>query len=310
MKTAGLFALAAFSVVAMAAAFPADSSEGGDGRLRAVATVLPLAEFARDIAGGRAEVVLLLPPGTDVHTWQPRVSDIRTLEKADLLISVGLGLEPWLESLVRGAAAGRLRRFEASAGLDLIAAAGEDHEDDHRHGAFDPHVWLDFTQDEAIVDGLVRAFSSLAPADAGFFARNAEALKARLRALDASFREALAPFRGREFILAGHAAFAYLARRYELRQVAVYGPNPDAAPTPRETAEIISRAASAGVKTIFYEWAAGDKMARLIAAEIGADVRVLYPGHNLDPAQSVRGLTFFRLMEENRENLAHGLSGR
>jgi len=92
--------------------------------------------------------------------------------------------------------------------------------------------------------------------------------------------------------------------------VAVYGPSPDAAPTPRETAEIISRAASAGVKTIFYEWAAGDKMARLIAAEIGADVRVLYPGHNLDPAQSVRGLTFFRLMEENRENLAHGLSGR
>jgi len=292
---------------------PSPARAAGE-KIKVVATVFPLAEFAREIVGDRGEVVLLLSPGTDVHTWQPRVSDVRKIETADLLVSIGLGLEPWLESLVRGAGVKKTSSFEAAAGLDLIEADGDEHAADagrsRDHDGFDPHVWLDFSQDEMIADALSREFSRIAPAEAGFFSRNADVLKGRLRALDASFCADLAPFRGKEFFLAGHAAFAYLARRYGIRQVAVYGSSPDAAPTPRETAEIISRAKAGGVKTVFFEQAAGDKMARLIASEIGADVRVLYPGHNLNPEQAARGVTFFRLMEENLENLKHGFAGR
>jgi zinc transport system substrate-binding protein len=135
-------------------------------------------------------------------------------------------------------------------------------------------------------------------------------LKGRLRALDASYRTALGNCRDRKFLIGGHAAFSYLARRYGLEQVAVYGRSPDAAPTPREIASMIDRAKREGVKTIFFEPGVGDKMARLIAAEIGADIRILYPGHNLSPEQAAQGTTFFRLMEENLENLKHGLACR
>jgi zinc transport system substrate-binding protein len=272
-------------------------------KIKVVATVFPLAEFAREIVGDRGEIVLLLPPGTDVHTWQPRISDIRKLEEADLLVSIGLGLEPWLDSLVKGPAVG----------LNLIAADGDEHVSaagpSHGREGFDPHVWLDFGQDGAIVDALALALSRIDPDAAGIFSRNADVLKDRLRALDASFRADLEKYRGKEFLVAGHAAFAYLARRYGIKQVAIYGLSPDASPTPRETAEIISRAKAGGVKTVFYEPAVGDKMARLIAAEIGAGVRILYPGHNLNPEQVARGVTFFRLMEENLENLKHGFAG-
>lgn len=284
--------------------------KGPAGKIRIVATVFPLAEFAREITADRGEVILLLPPGADVHTWQPRISDIRKLEDADMLVCIGFGLEPWLDTLVKGTATKKAKRLSAAEGLDLLSSEGDEDEPGHAHKGIDPHVWLDFNRDEAIVDNLTRALTRISPDAAGFFSRNAEGLKTRLRALDATYRETLAPFRGRTFLLGGHAAFAYLARRYDLKQVAVYGLSPDAAPTARETAEIISRAKAEGVKTVFYEPAAGEKMARLIAAEIGADVRILYPGHNLNPEQAARGLTFFRLMEENLENLKNGLARR
>ncbi|MCX6565534.1 MAG: zinc ABC transporter substrate-binding protein [Candidatus Aminicenantes bacterium] len=301
-----------FFPVNASASSPSPTRAAGD-KIKVVATVFPLAEFAREIIGDRGEIVLLLPPGIDVHTWQPRISDIRKLEAADLLVSIGLGLEPWLDSLIKGMAVKKTSRLEAALGLDLIATNGDEHTSaagrSHGHEGFDPHVWLDFGQDEAIVDALACALSRIAPDGAGLFSRNADVLKERLRALDASFRADLEKFRGKEFFVAGHAAFAYLARRYGIKQVAVYGLSPDAAPTPREMVEIISRAKASGVKTVFYEPAAGDKMARLIAAEIGADVRILFPGHNLNPEQTARGVTFFRLMEENLENLKHGFAG-
>ncbi len=284
-------------------------------KLSVVATVFPLAEFVRGVAGEAAEVALLLPPGADVHTWQPRVGDVRRLVGADLLVSIGSGLEPWLPGLVRGAGASRLRRLEASAGLPLLPAhAGHGEEGEEHEGeageAFDPHVWLDFGLDAKIVDALTASLSEMAPAEAAGFARRAESLKARLRELDEAYRRGLRDYAGREIILGGHAAFAYLTRRYGLVQTPLYGASPDAVPTPKTLADIVARARRAGARTIFYEPSVGDKMARLVASEIGADVRLLHPGHNLSPGQAAAGVTFFGLMEDNLEALRHGLSRR
>lgn len=288
-------------------------------KLNIVATVFPLAEFAASIVGGRGEVVLLLPPGADVHNWLPKVSDMRKIETADLLVSIGHGLEPWLASLVGGASARKIPHLEAAEGLRLLPAGlEEDHDPDqaeeagegHTHEGADPHVWLDFAQDEEIVEALTRALTKISPGDAARFLENAAALKKRLRDLDHSFRLALEPFKGRKFFVGGHAAFSYLAERYGLVQAAVSGLSPDAGPTPRDTAAAISRARAEGVTTVYYELSSGKKMARLIAAEIGADVRALYPGHNLTPAQAAERATFFQLMERNLENLIHGFTGR
>jgi zinc transport system substrate-binding protein len=289
---------------------------GGAGERKplAAATVFPLAELARAVAGDAVEVLQLLPPGADVHTWQPRVGDVRRLAGADLVVSIGSGLEPWLPGLVKGAGAGRVPSLEASRGLDLLEGheghAAEEEPGGRGREDHDPHVWLDFLQDEKIVDALAGALAKLVPAETAGFRSRAEDLKKRLRALDASYREGLSGCAGREIFLAGHAAFGYLARRYGLVQVPVYGVSPDAAPTPKTTAGIAARAKRAKARTIFYEPGAGDKVARLIAAEAGADVRILHPGHNITPAQREAGVGFFDLMAENLEALRHGLAGR
>jgi zinc transport system substrate-binding protein len=276
-------------------------------KVTVMATIFPLFEFAQAVGGDRAEVSLLIPPGADVHSWRPRLGDIKKMAgDLRLFLYVGAALEPWAEDLVKNAAGPRLRTLAASQGLDLIEEAGEEHGE---HGEADPHVWLDFVQDLVIIDRIAAVMEEIAPAEASNFKANAEAYKAKLRALHDRYAETLAGCRGRRLVVGGHAAFAYLARRYGLVQTAVYGPSPDSAPAPRELVRIVAEAKAEKVKTVFYEPSVGDRLARILAAEIGADTRLLNPGHNL-ASPSSGGETFLDLMDRNLESLRHGLGCR
>jgi zinc transport system substrate-binding protein len=265
-------------------------------------------EFAREIAGDRGDVGLLLPPGAEIHTWQPRVSDIRKIAALDLFLFIGSGLEPWAADVLRSVGRPGLRTIEAAGvqapGGDPAAPAAPPDV-----GA-DPHVWLDFGRDLALLDRMVRVLGEIDPEGAADFAKRAEAYKDKLRRLDAEYREAFRTCAERTFVFGGHAAFGYLARRYGLVQIPVYGLSPDAAPSPKALIGIIARAKTLHIRTVFFEENVSDKMARLIARELGADVRVLNPGHNLTKAQFEAGLTFIDLMRQNLENFKHGLGCR
>ena len=283
-------------------------------KLRILTTVYPLQEFAARIAGDRGDVELLLPPGAGPHTWQPRPGDLVRLAKADLVLAVGAGLEPWLAGLVRGIAPSRVRVVEVSQGLPLLGAAGQVEDErqapgEHQAGQ-DPHVWLDFEFAARIVDRIALVLSEADPAGQAVFRSRAQALEADLGALDDEFRAGLAGCAGRSFLVAGHAAFGYFARRYGLKQVALYGPSPDAQPTPRAVVEVVEKARQQGVKAVFYETSVAPDLARAIAREIGARTLVLNAGHNPTRAELVRGRGFFDIMRQNLERLRDGLGCR
>jgi zinc transport system substrate-binding protein len=171
----------------------------------------------------------------------------------------------------------------------------------------DPHIWLDFGLDQVIVDRIQQRLSEIEPENAADFERAAASYKEKLQRLDAKYRDRLSRCRQKTFIFGGHSAFAYLARRYHLEQIPVYGLSPDAAPTPRQLVDVIGLARKHNIKTIFFETSVSDKLARLIAREVGADTSLLYPGHNLTKEQWRSGMTFLSLMEKNLESLRHGL---
>jgi zinc transport system substrate-binding protein len=270
-------------------------------KIRIMTTVFPLLEFAGEIAGDRGEVSLLLPPGAEVHSWQPRVSDIKKFAAIDVFIYIGKHLEPW---------AGEILRSTARPGLRSIEAGRESDPGDAAADADDPHVWLDFGRDQVLVDSIVRVLAELEPEAAGLFQSRADAYKTRLRDLDSRYRETFKTCSEKSFIFGGHAAFGYLARRYGLEQIPVFGLSPDSAPTPKAMTEIIALAKRRRIKTIFFEQNATDKMAKLIAREIGADTRVLNPGHNLTRKEFAAGVTFIALMDRNLESFKHGLACR
>lgn len=280
---------------------------GLEAKVRIMATVLPLAEFAARIAGDRAEVSLLLPPGAGVHTWQPRPGDVGRLAKADLLLYIGADLEPWLPGLLRALPGGGLRTFEAASGLPMLEEGDEDKPREAGHGSVDPHVWLDFEIDVRIAGKIAAELSLIDPDGREEFRANADRLTGRLRALDAAFREGLSGCPGRDIVLAGHGAFAYLARRYGLVQRALYGLSPDAQPRPQDLMNAVDYCRRNGVRSIFLETSVAPDLSRTLAREIGGNVLVLHAGHNLTRDQQDRKVGFFELMEENLRTLRRGL---
>lgn len=281
-------------------------------RVRIETSVFPLKEFAAAVAGERGEVRLLLPPGAGVHTWQPRPGDLIRLAECDLFIYIGADLEPWVPDVMRGLAGRKIETLEAARGLDLIR---EPEDEGHGrggegHGAFDPHVWLDLELAGRIVDLIRDRLSAIDPDGDSVYRRNAATFREKLRGLDLKFKTELGTCPRKTFILAGHAAFGYLARRYGLEQVALYGLSPDSQPTPGRLIDVVGLAREKGIKVIFFETAASPDVAKALSRELGATTLVLNPGHNLTRAEITKGVGFFDIMEKNLRNLKNGLGCR
>lgn len=300
-------------ILAVVLLVPNIFAESSPGEIKIVTSVFPLMEFARAVAGDRGEVSLLLPPGAEIHTWQPRPSDIVKLSSADLFVYIGGNMEPWLDDILASVRNPSLRTLEASHGISLIEldATGElnlhTHEQEHGHGAVDPHIWLDFQNDRVIVDRIAAVLSEMDPTGVSAFKKNASAYKRKLQSLDEAYTKSLKSCVHKVFILGGHAAFGYLARRYGLQQVSLYGLSPDSQPTPKKMIEVVELARKYEVKAIFFESYVSDELANVLAREVKARTLVLNPGANLTKEELQSGVTFFDIMERNLENLKDGL---
>jgi zinc transport system substrate-binding protein len=271
--------------------------------LKIVTSVFPLREFAREIASDKAEVNMLLPPGAGVHTWQPRASDILRLSSADLFIYIGAGLEPWIPDLLKSLPAPGPRVLALAHSLPL--QEGKDGDDEKGH---DPHVWMDFGLDLLIIDQMAALLSEVDPADGPSFEERAERLKTRIQQLDAAYVRGLDRCRSRTLLIGGHAAFGYLAKRYGLEQVSVYGLSPDAEATPSRLMAAIERGKRSHLKAVFMEANTSSRMAAVLAKELQVEVLPLHPGGNLNRQEWESGRTFFDIMEENLVNLKKGLA--
>lgn len=281
-------------------------------KLKVVTTLFPLKEFASSVGGERAQVDLLLPPGAEPHSWEPRPSDLGKIQRADVFIYIGPAMEPWAGDLLKATGSANLKIVEASKGLKLMEAkvlrqgASPSHTR-AREEQIDPHVWLDFSLDRKIIQAIAAAFGEKDPRDASWYRANGERYNSRLEALDKKFEAGLSSCRHRQIVLGGHSAFAYLAKRYGLQQIPLYGISPNAEPTPKKLVKVIQAAKSHRVKYIFFEQMVNPKLAQVLAQEAGVRTLPLYNGANLTRDQLKEKATFLGLMEKNLENLRKGL---
>lgn len=284
------------------------------GRLIVVTSMFPLYDFARTIAGGRAEVSLLLPPGVEPHGFEPRPDDIVRITRAGLFIYTSPVMEPWAAKIMRGIDGKRTLVIEAGKGAAYraaVAEAGDDHDhDQHYAGGLDPHIWLDFGIDQLIVNNILAGFVAADPGNASFYRTNAALLKVRLADLDASYRKGLTSCGSRDFLHGGHYTFGYLARRYDLRYRALSGVSSESEPSAARMASMLRSIRQTGVRYLFAEELLSPRLTETLANEAGVEVLKLHGAHNLSREDFQRGVTFFALMHDNLSTLRRGLACR
>ncbi len=274
-------------------------------RLVVVTTIFPLYDFAKAIGGDYAEVSLLLPPGVEAHSFDPKPSDIAKINSAGIFVYTGPFMEPWAEDIIRGANNKSLKAVDASANITLIP--GVFHDEDEPVGANDPHIWLDIANDQQIVQTIAAAFSMQDPENTAYYEARAAAYQESLKKLDLQYQTVLANCVSREIVYGGHYAFGYLARRYNLEYLAAQGVSPDAEPTAQDLVNLVDQIKNNNIKYVFYEELSSPKVAETIAQETGAKMLLLNAAHNLSREDLAANKTFLQIMEENLNNLKTGL---
>lgn len=290
---------------------PADTA-AGDGRLRVLTSFYPMYDFACKIGGDCIDVTNMVPSGTEPHDWEPSTNDLKNLEKADVFIYNGADMEPWADDLLVSRS-DTLRVVEASENVELRTTDGEhehahEHEGaDHHHGDFDPHVWLDPENAKIEMEAIRDALCAADPENSTVFQSNYEKYAAELDALDAEFREKLAPLPNRTIVVA-HEAFGYLCDAYGLTQVGIEGLSPDSEPDPGRMAEVIDFVREHSISTIFFEELVSPKVAEAIAFETGAQAKMLSPLEGLSDEQAAAGADYFSVMHDNLAALMEALN--
>jgi zinc transport system substrate-binding protein len=275
--------------------------EENDGRTEVVAAFYPLAYAAERIGGGEVDVRNLTPPGAEPHDVELTARDVERVQSADVVLYLGGGFQPALEDAVEDAEGNTLDLLDRVR-LLRAEAAGE-HGDEHpdaEEGSRDPHVWLDPLRYADIVREIGRVLDR---------PEEAEAMASELRRLDRVFRRGLSDCTRRELVTS-HAAFAYLADRYRLRQIPITGVSPEGEPTPRELEEVIEHVRQAGARTIFFETLVSPDVAETVARETGADTAVLNPLEGLTEDELEAGANYFTVMERNLATLRAALGCR
>ena len=289
-------------------------------KLQVVTTLFPLYDFARTIGGQRAEVTMLLPPGMEPHSFEPKPNDIIRVSKAGLFIYTNRYMEPWAGTILKGLDRPQLRVVDAGQGVDYLkAVTADEHDHDNNHGGhqgdshadgMDPHIWLDFGNAGLMVDNILTGFAAADPANAAYYRANAATLKRQLTELDQRYRAGLQDCASRTFLHGGHYTFGYLARRYGLEYRSLSGVSSESEPSAARMAAMVRQIRSSGVRYLFAEELLSPRLSETLADETGVTVLKLHGAHNLGRDDFQQGTGFIGLMEQNLVNLQKGLACR
>lgn len=252
--------------------FLSHTSSASDNKLKVVASIAPLADFARQVGGDKVDVTLLLPPGASPHTYEPTPKTMQEISQAKIFIKIGAGLEFWADKLVAAAAKGVVT-VDCSRGVALIHAHDREK---HGEGNVDPHYWLDPLIAIGMVKKIEEAYAKADPADSSYFAQRASSYIAGLTALDKQIAETVKTFRTREYVTF-HPAWNYFSRRYGLTVAGVIEEGPGKEPTARHIDRILRELRRLKIRVVFAETQFSPRMAEAIAREAGGRVLMLDP---------------------------------
>jgi zinc transport system substrate-binding protein len=270
-------------------------------KILAAVSIAPEAYFLRQIAGDRAEVVVMVPPGADAHTYEPKPRQLADLSKAAVYFAVGMDFEDaWLPRFA--AANPKMAIVKTDAGIDKIPmVAHHDDDDDHDHdkgkkeakghehakaekghghehhdGEPDPHVWLSPALAKVIGASMRDALVKADPEGAADYAAGYARFAAQCDALDAEIKKVFAdvPAGQRKFMVF-HPSWGYFAKDYGLTQIPIEQLGRE--PGPKALAGLVKEAKADGVKVIFVQPQLSAAQAETIAKGIGGATAAINP---------------------------------
>jgi zinc/manganese transport system substrate-binding protein len=298
--------IAALATAAIATlGLTACSAPGSDRPLVVVSTNI-LGDVVSELVGDEADVMTLMRPNADPHSFEISAQEAARLRSADLVVSNGLGLEEGLQQHLDAAAADGVTTLIAGDEIEVL-----DYQEGDAAGAPDPHFWTDPARMLDVIDALGSGLAELPGVDAEAIRAQTASYRDAVSELDAEMARAFAAIPDeRRALVTNHHVFGYLAERFDFDVIGAVIPGGTtlAAPSASDLADLVEAVERTGVPAIFAESSSPDRLVQALASE--ADVRVevieLYTESLTEPGGGAPD--YLTMMRVNTERIATGLS--
>jgi zinc transport system substrate-binding protein len=271
---------------------PAADAGAGGNAARVGATMFPLYDIAKNVAGDAVEVILITPPGASPHTFEPRPSDLRRLQGAAAVYAIGHGIDDWVGEMARGAGAAPV---VVDRGVEILKAAGEEIGDD-------PHYWLDISNAKKMAATIADDLASRFPQAAGQFRLNLKSYLAQLVQADGRLKASLGGLVNKNIVTL-HDAWYYFARAYDLNVAGSFEPTAGREPTPQYLIALQTAVARGGVRTIYSEPQLSTQGLESFVRDNGLNIAVLDPIGGIEGRDSyIKMMTYnARVIQEKQQ---------
>jgi len=291
-------------------------------KISIVTTVFPSYDFAKQIAGDKADVQLLLKAGEESHAYEPSVNDILAIKNSDIFICVGSMSEVWVDKVLDSIDTSKTKVIQLMDNVELLVDGEDDHDDhddedghdhedehDHDHSEYDEHIWTSPINAITIAGVINDALIEVDTENESIYNENYNSYVEKLEDLDVKFRDIVEGAKRNTIVFGDKYPLRYFSEEYGLEYMAAFtGCSTETEPGPQTLANLINEVKEEDIPVVFYLEFSSQKIADTICKATGAKKMQFHSCHNVSSEDFNNGVTYIQLMEGNAESLKEALN--
>ena len=290
-----------------------NKTEKSSDKLKVVSTIFPSYDFAKQICGDNAKITMLLPPGSESHSYEPTPQDIITIQNCDLFIYVGGESDAWVDGILKSMD----KPVKTIKMMDCVSTVEEEHVEgmeaeekstEVKKVEYDEHVWTSSKNAIKISEKIAEAMCNIDSDNSDLYNINKDNYVKQLEQLDKDFTDFFATVQNKTLIFGDRFPLRYFVEEYGLNYYAAFpGCSCETEPSATTIAFLIDKVKSNNISTVFYIEFSNHKVADSIAEATGAKTALFQTCHNVSMADLNNGATYISLMKQNLATLKEAM---
>ncbi|MBQ8648586.1 MAG: zinc ABC transporter substrate-binding protein [Clostridia bacterium] len=267
-------------------------------KLNVTVTVFPIYDFVRAVGGDLVDITLLIKPGAEIHSFDPKPSDIVAVENADLFIKIGGESEEWAEKI--GASEEKTVKM-----MDCVKLISEE----GHHDEYDEHIWTSHSNAVLMIEKICERLTQADPENAEKYKANALKYIGKIEEVSEKTAEVVEKSQSKFILVADRFPFAYFASEYGLNYAAAFGGcavSTDISVKVMNT--LVGEIKEKNCKAVFYIEMSDKKIAQALSEETGVKLLELHSAHNVTLDDFKSGITYIDIIKNNLDSLERGIA--
>ena len=275
------------------------SPQNHNEKLTIVTTIFPLYDFARQICGDKAEIKMLIKPGSEVHSYDPLPSDMASIYNSDLFLYIGGESDNWVENL--------LDDNDVNA-LALIDCIGHNAQHHHGHDHADEHIWTSPENAVLMIEKIYEDIIKVDDKNEDYYKKNCDEYIKKINTASQKIESTVSEYKNPFILVADRFPFVYLTKHYGIDYEAAFDGCAVSTDISMKTMSRLTKTIkSKGVKTVFVTELSNQNIANALKEELGVEIVELHSAHNVSGDDFNGGISYVDIMYRNGKALERGL---